>query len=48
MSDVDEDLGEIVRCPYCGALTHEEQIERPSDYCHHEVLDDPAQKGNNQ
>lgn len=29
------------RCPYCGRLAPEDQIERPADYCHHDVLDEP-------
>jgi hypothetical protein len=41
------DYGEVVRCPFCGALTYEEQIETPPDYCHHEVLEDPSGRGNN-
>lgn len=30
---------EIVTCPYCGRLAPEDQVERPADYCHHDVVD---------
>jgi hypothetical protein len=32
----------VVRCPYCGALTLATQVEQPVDYCHHDVIPDPA------
>lgn len=28
------------RCPHCGLLTWEDQIETPTDYCHHDVIPD--------
>lgn len=30
---------EVVRCPYCGRLTQEGQVEKPADYCHHDVVE---------
>lgn len=29
---------EVVRCPWCGALTLENDIERPVDYCSHDQI----------
>lgn len=34
---LESDKGEITQCPYCGNRAYEEDIERPTDYCHHEV-----------
>jgi hypothetical protein len=39
--DSDEDLNEVVRCPFCGAWAEAGQIERPSDYCHHDIAKAP-------
>ena len=29
---------EIVRCPFCGLLVFEGDIEKPASYCHHNTL----------
>jgi hypothetical protein len=29
------------RCPFCGQWTYVDSIERPADYCHHDVLAPP-------
>lgn len=29
---------EAVRCPYCGHMAFEDEIERPVDYCRHDVV----------
>ena len=28
----------VRRCPYCGELALESQIESPVDYCHHDIV----------
>jgi hypothetical protein len=37
-----EDRGEVGRCPWCGCWGWLEEIERPSDACHHEIAPDPT------
>lgn len=32
------DLDEIVRCPWCGALAWETDIDQPVDYCCHKPI----------
>lgn len=38
-----DERGGVVRCPFCGAWTYEEQVESPSDYCHHDEVPSPQQ-----
>lgn len=32
------DLDEIVRCPWCGALAWDTDVDRPADYCSHKPI----------